>query len=526
MKLLKKVFYGIAILIMIFCAVILVCAFNPSLTQSIVAAIGGKETTSLPVVNEEENVTGDGPDISSGNVNTTPEQVLVGYIAPSEDAIVLPEQVHGKSNYEPIKSNEKQLDDDEAEDLRDRLAMGDVGEKLTFPSEIYPYYAMLDGDLQKLYRQIYANALEQKVSFAPVITVGIERVKTVFEAVCNDHPELFWLETEYSCKYSKTGSCIEISLCYNDTLEDLEKAKQEFDQQAQLILEGASKQTSDYEKEVFVHDALVKRVEYNSKADMSQSAYSALVNGESVCAGYARAFQYLMQKLGIPCYYCTGYSGQDHAWNLIKLKDSYYNLDVTWDDTKPATSDYFNKSDIELSKTHVRKSLSVNLPACNGGVLNHNGDYGNDQQVSSDSVEGSNLDAYINANPQKPLTYPDDLYPNGNPSDEAEEAKRQKEENLKKAGITEAEVMDDMTEYYADCLKQMEKVGAGQQYFTNVVPKALWTTVESAYGKGDYEKGYVTEALKKLKMEHFAIQLQVEDLSGGYYRIYHNISTW
>ena len=64
---------------------------------------------------------------------------------------------------------------------------------------------------------------------------------------------------------------------------------------------------------------------------MDQSAYSALVQGRSVCAGYARAFQYICQRLGIPAYYCAGSSGEDHAWNIVKLGDGFYNVDRKYD---------------------------------------------------------------------------------------------------------------------------------------------------------------------------------------------------
>ena len=136
-------------------------------------------------------------------------------------------------------------------------------------------------------------------------------------------------------------------------------------------------------------------------------------------------------------------------------------------------------------------------------------------------VEGSDLSAYVNSDPQEPLEYP-----SGTIVTDADRAEQQKQENLKKAGITEDDVLDNMTEYYADCLKQMVEVGEGQKYFTNVVPQSLWPAIEHAFGSDIYEKGYVTEGLKKLDKEHFAIQLQVDDISGGYYRIYHNIVTW
>ena len=48
-----------------------------------------------------------------------------------------------------------------------------------------------------------------------------------------------------------------------------------------------------------------------------------------VCAGYAHAFQYCMQKLGIPAAYIVGYAGEAHAWNLLQLGGEYYCMDVT-----------------------------------------------------------------------------------------------------------------------------------------------------------------------------------------------------
>ena len=84
------------------------------------------------------------------------------------------------------------------------------------------------------------------------------------------------------------------------TWDDLDSANQRFDAAAQNLITGAASLDSNYEKEKYVHDALASAVTYDLTADMNQSAYSALVNGKSVCAGYARAYQYLLQQLGIP----------------------------------------------------------------------------------------------------------------------------------------------------------------------------------------------------------------------------------
>ena len=90
---------------------------------------------------------------------------------------------------------------------------------------------------------------------------------------------------------------------------------------------------------------------------------------KSVCAGYARAFQLIMQKLKIPTYYVLGFAKEDHAWNIVKLNGRYYNVDLTWDDTGSIFK-HFNISDIDMEFTHRRSGISNNLPKCLNGNYN------------------------------------------------------------------------------------------------------------------------------------------------------------
>jgi hypothetical protein len=76
------------------------------------------------------------------------------------------------------------------------------------------------------------------------------------------------------------------------------------------------------------------------------SAYGVLCQGLGVCQSYAMAFMLLCQKLDIPCASVispTEYTdkngkkvnGMNHAWNQVKLGDTWYHVDTTWND--PAT---------------------------------------------------------------------------------------------------------------------------------------------------------------------------------------------
>lgn len=515
MKLLKKLFYTIMIFIMLGCAGVLFLALSPDMTQSLSHMLygeAGPEAYGNAVSDADEDpepsdIMGDSSGIASGVLAS---DGTAGYVAPLRGSFNLPERVSGKNGYVPVKGDGEELADELADTLGAQLNAGATGDGLSFDAEMYPYYHMLNEKMQHIYRQIYANALAVNASFAPVESVNIAQLKNVFEAVCNDHPELFWLETSYSCKYRPSGQCVEMTLEYNRTAKALDQSKADFEAAAKKILDGARNQSDEYEKEKYVHDELIKKADYAVSSSMNQSAYSALVNGDTVCAGYTRAFQYLMQQLGIPCYCCTGYSGEEHAWNIVRVDGEYYNVDATWDDADPVSYDYFNKTDADFVGTHVRTGLSIYLPAC--GWENGSADNGTNIALGN-TVSGITL----NPNPQQPLTW----QPKHRVSHDGDDVY-----DLDEAGLTQEMVENSLKEYYEDCLAQMVDKGSGQQTFSNYVSKKVLKEVERSYGTGDYQKGYVEEGLKKLEKENFAIQIQVEDIGGNYYRLYHNISTW
>lgn len=508
MKILKRILYTIVGIMLAGSLAILVCALNPSLTEWLAGKVQQLQADPAQAAGDQSGIVPPG---------TTADSSSGRYVVPDSLPQTVPEEVSGRSGFQPVTSDSEKIGQQEADNLSEILATGDTGEGLSFSSEYYPYYAMLDETLQSLYRQVYANALNLNTAFTPVVAVTMEQANNVVEAVYNDHPELFWLDAQFSCKYLKTGICVEIQLKYNETADDLEGAKQIFDTRVNEILTQGADAETDYDKERFVHDALMQIVEYDAQAKLNQSAYSAIVLGKSVCAGYARAFQYLMQQLQIPCYYCTGFAGQDHAWNIVKIGSLYRNVDVTWDDTEPATYNYYNKSDSEYSATHARTGLSIYLPACEDVMID------GQEQTSVDSV----VDDHINPDPQEPLEWHE---PEKTEEEKAAEAARtaeqERQEKLRKAGIREDEVCDTLDAYFKDCANQLKQVGLGDRQFYNIIPEELWGGVERAYSSGTYWKDYAEAALEDMGGENLVIQIEAQRLGGGYYIVYHNVYSY
>ncbi len=417
MKILKGIITGVGVLAALLCALIILSAVNPGITEGLSSLLSGDgfssekeeeegqesdggednteetlssriergfaDTADIPALDMEEEEESEEPvetvarqpdspvressEKQSLDEDSSEKTVrgMNGYEPPSQSNVKVPEAVSGKSGYEPITENAEEVEETEDGEYVSDLGYGETGDGFLFDSTFYPYYHMLDEKGQHLYRQICANADAMNAAFEPIETVTVPEIKNVLMAVYNDHPELFWLNTIFTCKYDKNKICVELTLDFNMTEDERIRSYRNFYNMTNSILSEVEN-LGTYERERRLHDILIQRIEYDGGADMNQSAYSALVEGKSVCAGYARAYQYLMQRLGIPCYYCTGYAGEEHAWNIVALDDGYYNVDLTWDDTPGGEYDYFNKTDEDYADTHIRQDLSINLPQCQG----------------------------------------------------------------------------------------------------------------------------------------------------------------
>lgn len=121
------------------------------------------------------------------------------------------------------------------------------------------------------------------------------------------------------------------------------------------------------QKAKVAHDYIVKKVEYDDnyltdpENPFHQSAYSVFCDDHSVCAGYTKAFEMLMNGAGIDT---IAVLSTDHAWNMIRINDSWYHMDSTWDDMDGYSGyemiyNFFNRSEsvIRADGTHEIESM-------------------------------------------------------------------------------------------------------------------------------------------------------------------------
>lgn len=227
-----------------------------------------------------------------------------------------------------------------------------------------------------VYLKIYDRLLEMaenftvdKVSLPTNQKITHDEAWLVTAAFYSDYPELFWARPSFW--YNKNIMlCSEIQLNYNSHIYNLNTELPLFLETAETILAGMPT-GSDYEKELYLHDALIKKVTYTYSKLEEQNGYTTLVEGKGVCAGYAFALQYLLMRAGIQSYYVVGYAGENHAWNLAKIDGEWYYVDATWDDPLTGSGSdsayspfhtYFNLSAEMMAEDHTLSGQPYNVP--------------------------------------------------------------------------------------------------------------------------------------------------------------------
>lgn len=122
---------------------------------------------------------------------------------------------------------------------------------------------------------------------------------------------------------------------------------------------------SDYEKVRAIYDYVCSNVVYdnanlnNDAYKLKYTAYAALINGTSVCQGYACLMYRLLLMANVDTRIISGTgNGGPHAWNILKLGQKYYDIDSTWDAPRKASGyayQYFLRCDANFGD-HQRKA--------------------------------------------------------------------------------------------------------------------------------------------------------------------------
>ena len=222
------------------------------------------------------------------------------------------------------------------------------------------YYEQLTPLQKTVYEDLYAFMKKPTSIYELKKPVKLEDLSPALYAFMYDFPESYWM-WNYRYRIGDNGKVTELEFIVP---EDLESKWAQVDAIANNVVAAVANE-SDYNKLKYFYEWIINWTEYQEN-ECDQDYTGVFLLKQSVCAGYARAFQYLCKKAGLKCTTVRGQTNESHAWNLVELNGQYYWVDVTWGD--PTTDDgsqklvyyYFMVTDELLFRTHI--SLNGQVP--------------------------------------------------------------------------------------------------------------------------------------------------------------------
>lgn len=101
--------------------------------------------------------------------------------------------------------------------------------------------------------------------------------------------------------------------------------------------------------------------------------YPALLNNSGICKTYSLAFEDIANKLKIPCRVVTGYTGMEHAWNIVLINGEVKHIDVAYAIMRRSASDkknFFLKSLDELIQYGGSRTLNTSIDELTNEMIN------------------------------------------------------------------------------------------------------------------------------------------------------------
>lgn len=242
------------------------------------------------------------------------------------------------------------------------------------------YFKQLTEEEQRVYRELLKGIRAREKEFYLTISDD-DSIDRSYHAVLKDHPEIFWVhnrEKIYKTTYSDSDYCV-FTPGYTYTDSEIDEIQTAMEQSFQEVRALIPEDAGDYEKVRIVYTYVIDHTQYQTGED-DQNIAGVFWKKSAVCAGYAGAVQYLLERLDIPCIYVDGStkgSTEGHAWDIVKIGQEYYYVDATNGDQpdflngdaaqleehKTIIYDYLCPFPEEYEKTYT-PSEELTVPAC------------------------------------------------------------------------------------------------------------------------------------------------------------------
>ncbi|MCQ2412147.1 MAG: hypothetical protein MJ057_04255 [Sphaerochaetaceae bacterium] len=209
-------------------------------------------------------------------------------------------------------------------------------------------------------------------------------IQKAYNCFLMDHPEVYWSDgyTYVTSYVNNTVSGHHVEFDFNMDLPQIQERNAQLENALIEIALTLPSLEPGYETVKAVYDWMVTNCTYD-ELNLDQSMYSVMVNHSGVCASFSKAFQFILQCLGIPCTVVNGRIDQrynilgstlGHEWNIVNIDGSWYHVDVTSGLSMTAGSNEIDYTFLcatteEILGSHTIANI-VPIPQCDNTDLN------------------------------------------------------------------------------------------------------------------------------------------------------------
>lgn len=236
------------------------------------------------------------------------------------------------------------------------------------------YYQHMNKQEQSAYRAMLAGFEAMSPAF-PVLRLDGRLLSDLFFRLRLDHPSIFYVGG-FHYQFAKQADYVQLMPEYMFEKKKIKEMKQALESRINRLVQQA-KDRQPLEQEQYIHDFICSNVRYDKlQKQYSHEIIGPLQQGVGVCEGIAKTVKALCDRLGIECLIAISQADPEkgvryrHAWNLVKLKNTWYHMDATFDNSLGRYGqmrfDYYNLDDRMIFKDH--QPLIYPVPPCTDGA--------------------------------------------------------------------------------------------------------------------------------------------------------------
>jgi hypothetical protein len=188
--------------------------------------------------------------------------------------------------------------------------------------------AMNDDKKKEIIETIHTGVLnmDDEISLEDY-EIKSDDLQICYQALMNNYPDVYFISNSYQYMQFEDEIIDTLNPIYIMEADEVAEVQKQIDDEVDKICENITDGMTRLDKITVVNNYIASHYVYDhvhvgDNTYVRQFTMPALfIDKTAVCQGYGLGFQYIMQKLGIPCMTVQS-NAMGHLWNLVQAREA------------------------------------------------------------------------------------------------------------------------------------------------------------------------------------------------------------